>query len=286
MSAAESWIESRTEHWLTAAWAEGACKALAFLNPNAGEFALEARIPQPESWLPWVAPAWILFPCDIAEGAGISVGCSHEVLQKLGRLALGDPEDADGLAAETYRELISQAMAAVGSALQSESGAKVHFAGGVDVEEPPDASLGVEFWFVMDGEPASIALTPNAAFLQAALGESDAGAEAPVEAQPEIAAGSSPEEELGDVPRRNLELLLDLEMEVAVSFGQTEMLLNDVLKLSVGSIVELKCQASDPVEVLVNDTVIARGEVVVVDSNYGVRITDVSSRRERIQSIF
>ncbi len=62
--------------------------------------------------------------------------------------------------------------------------------------------------------------------------------------------------------------------------------LDDVLKLSVGSIVELNCQASDPVEVLVNDTVIARGEVVVVDSNYGVRITDVSSRKERIQTIF
>ena len=71
-----------------------------------------------------------------------------------------------------------------------------------------------------------------------------------------------------------------------MSFGQTEMWLKDVPKLSVGSIVELKCQASDPVEVLVNDTVIARGEAVVVDSNHAVRITDVSSRRERIQSIF
>lgn len=281
MSAAETWVESRTEHWVTAAWAEGACKAVALLNPKAGAFALEARVPQPESWLPWVKPVWILFPCDIGEGAGILVGCAREVLQKLGALALGDPDDAGGLAAETYRELISQAVASVGAALQSRSGADVRFAGGVDIAEPSDASLAVEFRFEIGGEECRIALAPNAAFLEAVLRE-----------PPDTGAGTKPTEPpsdmevLGDVPRRNLEMLLDLEMEVAVSFGQTEMLLKDVLKLSVGSIVELKCQASDPVEVLVNDTVIAHGEVVVVDSNYGVRITDVSSRRERIQSIF
>src|SRR5690606_27078420 len=123
MNAAESWVDSRTEHWVTAAWAEGACKSLALMNPGAGAFALEARMPQPESWRPWAAPVWILFPCNIAEGAGILVGCSHEVLQKLGMLALGDVERGDGLAAETYRELISQAVASVAAAIQSRSGA-------------------------------------------------------------------------------------------------------------------------------------------------------------------
>jgi flagellar motor switch protein FliN len=281
MSAAETWVESRTEHWVTAAWAEGACKALALLNPKAGAFALEARVPQPKSWLPWVRPVWILFPCDIDEGAGIFVGCSREVLQKLGALALGDPDDAGGLAAETYRELISLAAASVGAALQSRSGADVRFAGGVDVEKAPDESLAVEFRFEIDGEDCTIALAPNADFLEAIQRGRDRNDE-----RGEIKPTAQDVEVLGDVPRRNLELLLDLEMDVAVSFGQTEMLLKDVLQLSVGSIVELKCQASDPVEVLVNGTVIAHGEVVVVDSNYGVRITDVSSRRERIQSIF
>lgn len=285
MNAAESWVESRTEHWITAAWAEGACKALALLNPNAGGFSLEARLPQQRSWLPWVAPVWILFPCDIAEGAGISVGGSREVLQKLGGLALGDPEDSGGLAAETYRQLMSQAVGSVGAAVRSLTGVEARFAGGVDSEAPPDASLAVELWFEIDGAECVIALAPNAAFLEAVLGWPQ---HAKVQTEKELGAAAelAPAEDLGDIPRRNLELLLDLEMEVAVSFGQTEMLLKDVLKLSAGSIVELKCQATDPVELLVNDTVIARGEVVVVDSNYGVRITDVSSRRERIQSIF
>lgn len=285
MSGAERWKQGPTEHWITAAWAEGACKALVLLNPDAAAFALEAREPQPENWSKWADPFWILFPCDVDAAAGVSVGCSRAVLQRVGGLALGDPEDADGLAAETYRELISQAMASVGAALQNQSGMQARFAGGVDVAEPSDATLGVEFWFEIDGEQGSIALTPNAAFIDAVLNEESAeeaadGAPTPNVEGPELGEGPA------DVPRRNLEMLLDLEMEVAVSFGQTEMLLKDVLKLSVGSIVELQCQASDPVEVLVNDTVIARGEVVVVDSNYGVRITDVSSRRERIQSIF
>jgi flagellar motor switch protein FliN len=248
------------------------------LNPNLRDFSLEARAPQPEGWQDWADPVWIVFLCDIAASAGVTVGCSSEVLQKLGRLALDDPEDAGGLAAETYRDLISAAAASVGAALRSHSGADVRFAGGVDVAETPDASLGVEFWFEIGGEKCSIALAPNAAFLDAI--------EAVAGGLPGSSADDPLAEDLGGSARRNLEMLLDLEMEVAISFGQTEMLLKDVLKLAVGSIVELKCQASDPVEVLVNDTVIARGEVVVVDSNYGVRITDVSSRRERIQSIF
>ncbi len=62
-------------------------------------------------------------------------------------------------------------------------------------------------------------------------------------------------------------------------------MLEDVLKLASGSIVELNRSATDPVDVLVNDAVIARGEVVVVDGNYGIRVTEVVSRKERIRSI-
>lgn len=288
MNGAQHWRESRTEHWVTAAWAEGACKALYQRNPRAGAFALEAVKPQADRV--WADPLWVVFPCDIAASAAVAVGCSREVLHRLGSLALGDAEDAGECAAESYRELITQATASVGAALRSKSAAEARFSGGVDVAEPHDASLAVEFAFEIDGEKCSIALAPNEAFLDA-IGADGAAVELTVEepqdrVRPEQPEAEAPPEDSGGAAHRNLEMLLELEMEVAVSFGQTEMRLKDVLKLSVGSIVELQCQASDPVEVLVNDTVIARGEVVVVDSNYGVRITDVSSRRERIQSIF
>jgi flagellar motor switch protein FliN/FliY len=71
---------------------------------------------------------------------------------------------------------------------------------------------------------------------------------------------------------------------VSVSFGKTNLQIREVLKLNTGSIVELDRLITDPVEVIVNDCVIARGEVVVVDGNYGVRISQLASREDRLRS--
>ena len=71
---------------------------------------------------------------------------------------------------------------------------------------------------------------------------------------------------------------MDVELPVSVSFGRTRVRLQEILKLITGSIVELDRSISEPVEVIVNNCVVARGEVVVVDGNYGVRISEVMSR--------
>jgi flagellar motor switch protein FliN/FliY len=81
-----------------------------------------------------------------------------------------------------------------------------------------------------------------------------------------------------------LDLLLDVELPVSVSFGRAHMPLQQVLKWTSGSIVELETTVNEPVEVLVNNCVIARGEVVVVDGNYGVRVQQIVSRAERLQT--
>lgn len=72
-------------------------------------------------------------------------------------------------------------------------------------------------------------------------------------------------------------------MPVSVSFGRTILKLNDAVRLITGSLVELDRSLNDPVELLVNNCVIARGEVVVVEGNYGVRITEIVSQKERLQ---
>lgn len=77
------------------------------------------------------------------------------------------------------------------------------------------------------------------------------------------------------------ELLLDLEVPVSISFGRARLPLKEVLELSVNSQVELDRSLEEPVEVLVNDRVIARGEVVAIDGKYGVRIVDIVSPGER-----
>lgn len=83
----------------------------------------------------------------------------------------------------------------------------------------------------------------------------------------------------------NMDLLLDVELPIVVSFGETEMQLKDVLKLGVGSVIELGKSVNDSVTVIVNDKPIATGEVVMVDGNYGVRIIQVESTADRIRSL-
>jgi flagellar motor switch protein FliN len=83
----------------------------------------------------------------------------------------------------------------------------------------------------------------------------------------------------------NIELLLDVELPISVSFGHSEMPLKDVLKLGAGSVIELDKSVNDPVSIVVNRKPIAKGEVVMVDGNYGVRILEVESTAERIRSL-
>jgi flagellar motor switch protein FliN/FliY len=89
----------------------------------------------------------------------------------------------------------------------------------------------------------------------------------------------------GPQDSKTFDLLLEVELPVSVSFGRAQVPLREVLKLTTGSIVELNRAVSDPVEVIVNNCVIARGEVVVVEGNFGVRIQQVISRQERLRTL-
>ena len=83
----------------------------------------------------------------------------------------------------------------------------------------------------------------------------------------------------------NLSALLDVQLPVSIRFGEREMLLEDVIKLGIGSVIELNSAVDDPVELVVNGRCFARGEVVTVDGFYGVRITEITSVGERIKSV-
>ncbi|WP_309121279.1 flagellar motor switch phosphatase FliY [Paenibacillus sp.] len=83
----------------------------------------------------------------------------------------------------------------------------------------------------------------------------------------------------------NLNLLLDIPLKVTVELGRTQKQIKDILELSQGSIVELDKLAGEPVDILVNNKLIAKGEVVVIDENFGVRVTDIVSPWDRIQKL-
>jgi flagellar motor switch protein FliN/FliY len=136
---------------------------------------------------------------------------------------------------------------------------------------PPDAPP--------DAPPLLVALSPRLLALIAAP-----------PAEPEAAAVPAPKadsggETMAPVHSRTMDLLLDVDLPVSISFGKALLPMKDVLKLTTGSIVELNRGLNDPVEVLVNHCLIARGEVVVVEGNYGIRIQEIASRQDRLRSL-
>ncbi|MBT2283175.1 flagellar motor switch phosphatase FliY [Paenibacillus polymyxa] len=89
----------------------------------------------------------------------------------------------------------------------------------------------------------------------------------------------------GQVDENNLNLLMDIPLKVTVELGRTQKQIKDILELSQGSIVELDKLAGEPVDILVNNKLIAKGEVVVIDENFGVRVIDIVSQWDRIQKL-
>jgi flagellar motor switch protein FliN/FliY len=83
-------------------------------------------------------------------------------------------------------------------------------------------------------------------------------------------------------PNRRLELLLDVPLDVSVELGRARVSIQDLLALGPGSVIELDKIAGEPLDILVNDRLVARGEAVVVNDKFGVRITDIVSQAERI----
>jgi len=84
---------------------------------------------------------------------------------------------------------------------------------------------------------------------------------------------------------RNLNMLLDIPLQVTVELGRTKRSVKEILELSSGSIIELDKLAGEPVDILVNSRLIAKGEVVVIDENFGVRITDILSQADRLNNL-
>lgn len=83
----------------------------------------------------------------------------------------------------------------------------------------------------------------------------------------------------------NLDLLLDIPLEITIELGRTRMLINDLLKLGQGSVIELPKEAGDTLEILANNRLIAKGDVVVVNKKYGIRLTEVISPVERVEKL-
>lgn len=99
-------------------------------------------------------------------------------------------------------------------------------------------------------------------------------------------AGGSPFQQLGmggmQPDNKGLDILMDVPLEISVELGRVKMLVRDIVELTTGSIVEIDKAAGEPVDVMVNGRLVARGEVVVIEDNFGVRITEILNPNERL----
>ena len=104
-------------------------------------------------------------------------------------------------------------------------------------------------------------------------------------AQEAAAKSSSQVPQLTGAQDPNLDRILDIPLVLSAQLGNTRMLIKDLLQLGPGSIVELDKLAGEPLEVLVNERLVARGEVVMVNEKFGIRLTDVISPSERVNKL-
>ncbi|MFH2060626.1 MAG: flagellar motor switch protein FliN [Pseudomonadota bacterium] len=114
------------------------------------------------------------------------------------------------------------------------------------------------------------------------MAEENKSTKTEVEAEKTEAVDEAVEHERGE---RELDFILDIPLELSVELGKTKMLVNDLLQLGQGSIIELNKLAGEPLEVYINRKLIARGEVVVVNEKFGVRLTDVITPIDRVKSL-
>lgn len=147
-------------------------------------------------------------------------------------------------------------------------------------------------------KPASETVAPDGGALNEAMDDESKQAELSEAESSSIqmpdAAGEVLRAEFGPLPETptitdrqagNISLLLDVKLPVSIELGRTRMSIGEVLELGSGSIIELDKLAGEPVDILVNNKPLAKGEVVVLDENFGVRITSLISQRERLDRL-
>jgi flagellar motor switch protein FliN/FliY len=95
----------------------------------------------------------------------------------------------------------------------------------------------------------------------------------------------TPEENQSSLDKKNLDFILDIPLQVTVELGRTKLLVKDILQLNQGAVVELTKLAGEPLDIFVNSKLVARGEAVVVNEKFGVRLVDIVTPNERVEKI-
>jgi len=204
------------------------------------------------------------------------MGIGKHLLSSAGIEASG-PADARN----TFLEISSQAVSGLCQAVSERLGRNVSTEGGGESRPSPGAVL-FEVAVTLAADTLSLYVSVSSSLAEDLESSKSSTGPAAAERISDTRTGADREPGPRKKETNPLELVMEVELPVSVSFGRAELPLRDVLKLTTGSIVELNRGLTDPVEIIVNNCVIARGEVVVIDGNYGVRIQEIVSRDKRM----
>jgi flagellar motor switch protein FliN/FliY len=279
--------------------------------------AAAAEEPVPPSSLPEKPPACMIITASKALQGDMAIVVSEAGALALSQLLMSEQLNAavpfDQEHRDAFEELLRQVLGQVASSLKRAAGGEVEVK--PSGSELPAWTGSGSATIRIAGEklqplPVTLIVSPELAKSVQAHPEKEAAAEeekkeappasppaaqekappaAPAAAAPPAPPPPAPKAEPPPAPAAgrgsNLELLLDVRLDATIRFGQKTMLLREILELHPGTAVALDRQVEEPVELLVGGKVVAQGEVVIVDGNYGLRITEILSPQQRIESL-
>jgi len=276
-----------TEAYLSA-WTASACDVLAKITGTAFTAVdLSQQEATQEAGNLREEGVWLRFKVEKALKGEQSFGVRKSDALRLAQILMGEPLEESGDFSSEYQdavaELFRQFAGTAALALKPRVGGEVNLqlAGYDPGNWKPHLQWGVRLKSEGTAQFLLVIL------LDPDLGESLASGPSGKAAQP--LGAPIPLAPMASAPAskgaRNIDLLLDVELQVALRFGKAEMPLGSILELSAGAVVELDQKILEPVELLVGGIVVAQGEVVVMDGHYALRVTEVLNPRERLESL-
>lgn len=278
------------EDWLAEAFAQRLAEALELMTGETPQVAW--RSAEQLEWPPDLL--WWEQPLNLGKSFVVWIGAPEASWQEIGRHVLHaagmEQSDASDVR-NTYLEILGQALSSLARDIGTRVRQEVTCELGSEAQPPAGTPLAAVDVILALDQALTLWFTPASALVELLAGPAG-GSVQQTAGQQQAMSGedlTGPPLPVAEAPagpnQKTLELLLEVEMPVSVSFGRTQLPLRDVLKLTTGSIIELNRTVAEPVEIVVNNCVIARGEVVVTEGNYGVRIHEIVSRQERLRTL-
>ena len=271
----------------------GTIEALVGMAPN-----LELKEEQELSIISNIMPPVVLVKIKVSGDveANAMVALPSNLSASLSDMMMGeeasDREDISEDDLDATKEIVSNIFGAIGNTLSAQKEIPVLSFAIDDIEfVEADSEVSLESFskmfvynFSMEGVSSILSFIIDEKLEKSLFGGGEESQTQSSELNPSFSSDDSTMP-LNTEEINNISLIMDVKLPVKVRIGKKKMLLKDVLNMDIGSVIELNQLANDPLEILVDNNVIAQGEVVIVDGNFGVQITTIGTRRERLAKL-